>query len=655
MIFVLSLIINCGCDTEIPQDKNPIRIEENVIEEGSAVITPNEIIAGKLKAFTIKYTVGRSGISEGGSLWIDDPNFNGMGWSIFQSFQVRQPKESGYVSAEVIGPNKATLVLVRISPPSTQMRHYVLCRVKDAPLMAGDKIAVVYGDVSHQNSETAKTPNKAYRAYKNATFRIYVDSKGNGVFHPIKASPSINIRSSKPSKIVITGPSFVKKNQSFETTVRILDQYGNPAEDYSGTVSFKSTDPDAILPEPYTFDLTDKGVHVFHQNILNTKGIHYITVKDLAYNFEDESNPISDLEATPEYNLYWGDLQGHHGHIFYESGKLNSQYYNYARDVSDLDFTCETAKSSSYWNVADTWAQLSKCCHSYNNPGEFVTFLGFEWMGKKGQGHHCVYYLEDYQPYYSPDKESSDTLIELWGLLSDKNAITIPHATIYTGFNWNDHNDKLRPLVEIYSEWGSSEENRTLSIQESYSLREYFKMLANKVLYLGKFGSVRQGLSKGNKMGFIACSDTHLGLPGGILKGRHSVGGLTAVYSKSLSRSNIWESLINRRTYGTTGARILLNFEINGHMMGEEFETVSYPTVKLNAAGTHDIKKIDIVKCNYNASKRSFICYSKRSDRRIINLSWTDTNFTQDCFYYARVTQHDGNMAWSSPIWVNHH
>ena len=73
-------------------------------------------------------------------------------------------------------------------------------------------------------------------------------------------------------------------------------------------------------------------------------------MKDSTYFFEDESNPINVADSFPEYNLYWGDLHGHHGHHFYLSGKLKNQYYNYARDVSDLDFACESAKSSDYWN-----------------------------------------------------------------------------------------------------------------------------------------------------------------------------------------------------------------------------------------------------------------------------------------------------------------
>jgi hypothetical protein len=38
--------------------------------------------------------------------------------------------------------------------------------------------------------------------------------------------------------------------------------------------------------------------------------------------------------------------------------------------------------------------------------------------------------------------------------------------------------------------------------------------------------------------------------------------------------------------------------------------------------------------------------------RRSVDLSWTDEDSTAAAYYYVRVFQIDGEMAWSSPIWV---
>ena len=49
----------------------------------------------------------------------------------------------------------------------------------------------------------------------------------------------------------------------FAATVRAVDQFGNNAADYTGTVTFTSTDPLATLPAPYAYVATDTAQHIF--------------------------------------------------------------------------------------------------------------------------------------------------------------------------------------------------------------------------------------------------------------------------------------------------------------------------------------------------------------------------------------------------------
>jgi hypothetical protein len=66
--------------------------------------------------------------------------------------------------------------------------------------------------------------------------------------------------------------------QSF--TVTVVDGYGNPVTDYVGTVHFTSSDPQADLPQNYTFVASDQGVHTFTAT-LKTAGTQSITATDL--------------------------------------------------------------------------------------------------------------------------------------------------------------------------------------------------------------------------------------------------------------------------------------------------------------------------------------------------------------------------------------
>ena len=79
---------------------------------------------------------------------------------------------------------------------------------------------------------------------------------------------------SSPSTADTTGAA-----QSFTVTAMSLS--GGTDIHYIGTVQFKSSDPQAVLPANYTFSPTDTGRHTFSITF-NTPGIQSITVTDLA-------------------------------------------------------------------------------------------------------------------------------------------------------------------------------------------------------------------------------------------------------------------------------------------------------------------------------------------------------------------------------------
>jgi hypothetical protein len=115
----------------------------------------------------------------------------------------------------------------------------------------------------------------------------------------------------------------------------------------------------------------------------------------------------------------------------------------------------------------------------------------------------------------------------------------------HVGGRWADirkyFDEQLGPLVEIVSCWGVFE----------WMLWDAFE--------------------KGYIVGVMCNSDGHKGRPGaeGPGAGEFGItGGLTCVLATDLTRAGVWDALKNRRCYGTTGARIDLDFAINGQPMG---------------------------------------------------------------------------------------
>jgi len=84
------------------------------------------------------------------------------------------------------------------------------------------------------------------------------------------------------SKLAVTGfPGSQTAGIAGSVTVRAQAANGTTIADYTGTVHFTSSDLQAVLPDNFTFDPIDNGVHTFTSGVtLKTAGTQSITVTD---------------------------------------------------------------------------------------------------------------------------------------------------------------------------------------------------------------------------------------------------------------------------------------------------------------------------------------------------------------------------------------
>ncbi len=95
------------------------------------------------------------------------------------------------------------------------------------------------------------------------------------------------------------------------------------------------------------------------------------------------------------------------------------------------------------------------------------------------------------------------------------------------------------------------------------------------------------------------------------------------------------------------GERIWLDFRIGKAMMGEEITLRRPPLIEVAAAGTAELEKAEIVR-----NGETIFCRATSHDR--MKFAFVDEKIKKgENYYYLRVTQVDGETAWSSPIWVN--
>ena len=361
----------------------------------------------------------------------------------------------------------------------------------------------------------------------------------------------------------------------------------------------------------------------------------------------EHSNNLGDYTFSfpSELNLYWGDI---HGHTNKSDGSGSvDEYYEYARDIAKLDICAISDHGSSprvHRMDQSDWKFIRERAKHYYQPHEFVTFSGYEWTETQNYGHHNIYYLtdDDGLPLIpargNPNYYNTTSISELLSLIrnSGKDFIIIPHHGFISEQSVGDHrycfqNPPQRVAAEICSIHGRSE------FYQNQSLRTW---------QTSSYANIQDGLKAGIGLGILSSSDTHMSLPG--------EWGIFVVYAEDLTRESIFDSIKKRRTYGTTGPRIGLWFEINNHIIGEEVSLSGNPTIYVKLKGEKEIHKIEVIKHIENSSQYPFLTvHSEYPDQREFEFKWTDTDFTENSLYYIRVTQKDGEMAWSSPIWLN--
>lgn len=328
------------------------------------------------------------------------------------------------------------------------------------------------------------------------------------------------------------------------------------------------------------------------------------------FKVNNHSNNFENADELKKYNIYWGDIHNHNS-VGYAKGSLERSF-----DIakSHLDFFAFTPHSQ--WHdmplmeqdkhmtwvkgfevTKKRWTDVQKMCANYNKPGEFVTFPAYEWHSSF-YGDYCIYFPYDYPPL-----EILSDIEALKKFARKNNAIIIPHHPGYRqgnrGANFTYLDTEVSPVLEIYSEHGSAEKDNATYGYIRHSMGGVWAQ-----------NTLQYALSSGYRLGVIACSDDHLGYPGAYGEG------LCAVLSSELTRDDIFDAIKKRRTYGVTGDRIKLNFNLNGHIMGEVIPFVKERKINVDVSGWDIIDRVEVLK-NNEVVHRDFPI-----DRRVTSASW---------------------------------
>ncbi len=528
-------------------------------------------------------------------------------------------------------------------------------------LKAGDTISIFLGNQEKGKDDKTKKGNRCQTStQRRRPFHLYIDPKGKGDYRDPEIF-AIDVRGNLLHNIRIIAPSLVAKNKRFDVTIRFEDVFGNLTNNApEGTLVEVSYEH---LRENLNWKLfvPETGFINVPNLYFNEPGIYKIQLRNLKTNDTFFSAPIKCF-AEADKSIYWGLLHG-------ESEKFDSLQnieaaLRYFRDERNNQFFASSSFETLEETPNDTWKSISAHIAEFNEDYRFTTFLGFQWFNKTPEeGLRQILYSKDNKPILRKKEAKTNTLKKIYKSHTPKELIAIPSFTMAKGFEttFADFDPDFERVVEIYNAWGSSEctakegNPRPIAHEGKNGISENEK------------GSIRKALNSNLRFGFVAGGLDDRGIFEECFESgqvQYSPG-LTAIVAIEQTKEAMFQALINRSCYATTGERIVLGFAIAGVAMGGELNTKAKPGLAFNrhitgfAAGSVPIKEITFVR---NGKPFHTICPEEAhhefalDDSELLSKILLPSSHKEKppfVYYYMRVILENGHIAWASPIWID--
>lgn len=346
---------------------------------------------------------------------------------------------------------------------------------------------------------------------------------------------------------------------------------------------------------------------------------------------DPEVGPLPDPSPP---GIFFGDL---HTHSWMSDGAGDAdEVYTRSRDRYGYDFVALTDHDVENGNILlpSEWAYLILMANFFNQPHRFVTFIAYEWTSPaypRGAGHRNIYFPDE-GPLFNSASDAPDTKT-LFELTKEFGALAVPHHIGWTGTDWHNHDPEVQRAVEIVSVHGAFEAPGNEPIPARAELSGMF---------------VRDGLMRGLRFGLIGGSDGHgFSWHYGVSR-KEDVWrtGLTGIHVKSLERAVLHSALMSRLSFATSGAGMAVWFYADSAPMGSEIEVDEPPEFDIKVQGTHPLRDVYMI-------RDGEVLEQFPGDGKKFEISLKDNPTPGDHFYYIRAVQKNGEVAWSSPIWVN--
>lgn len=364
--------------------------------------------------------------------------------------------------------------------------------------------------------------------------------------------------------------------------------------------------------------------------------------------------------ALCQYNFYFGNL---HSHSSYSDGNKDSTAtgyyypgddYNYVKGSYHMDYLgiAEHNHYSSVNNPGMHRADYARGLYqadTANHDGTFVCMYGMEW-GVISNGGHVV-------TYGVPQLVGWETGSGGWG--SSNNYDIFCAKSDYPSY-WpivNSYSNSFctlaHPQPGDYSDiagagsYSSAADNAIAGVAmrsgSAFSTTTNYSDPA-PTLYEWYYLAM---LAKGYHLGPTADQDNHYTTFGRTSKIR------TVVLASQLNRDSIIAAYRAMRFYASDDWNAQVTFTVNGNYMGSDFTTNNNSSIYVSVADPDAGDNVDsiIVYSGQPGSGINATMIASAKNSAVLNFTHTTSQTTQ-YYYFIKIKQTDGDIIWTSPVWV---
>lgn len=341
------------------------------------------------------------------------------------------------------------------------------------------------------------------------------------------------------------------------------------------------------------------------------------------------------------YNLYRGEYH-RHTEISWDGGADGSleDMFRYAQDAVQFDWIGNGDHDNGMGREYSWWL-IQKFSDAYHHAG-FTPMFTYERSVAYPHGHRNVMFaqrgIRTLARLAAPagvkvegGVHADDTKM-LYRYLRELGGLCASHTSATSmGTDWRDNDPVVEPIVEIYQ--GDRMSYEMEGAPRSGNDPKLGVEPANVAGWFPK-GFINLALQKGYKLAFQASSDhwsTHISF--------------FVILAENRDRKSLLDAVLKRRCYGATD-NIVVDFRCGDRLMGEETTSDGAPSFRTTVIGTGKLAKVEILRDSEVVANLPASGTECKSD-------WTDPQPRSGThYYYLRVQQADGELAWGSPIWV---